>query len=130
MIDKIKLYFILALLAIVGAAFAALLYALWDQSRDLAIAQSQVQSLTIERDQLVDANIQTMDALTRVASARASDNEQFKLLSDKLGKIQQQIATAQANRKKAADNDPEVKAFLSTPIPNALRVRAGTKSSL
>jgi len=46
MIDKIKLYFILALLAIAGAAFAALLYALWDQSRDLAIAQSQVQSLT------------------------------------------------------------------------------------
>ena len=130
MLNKAKLYFCIAMLAVLGLVFSSLLYALWDQGRDLAVAQSSVQQLTQERDELIGANIQAIDALTRVASARASDNEQFKLLSDKLGAISKQIATAQANRKKAADNDPEVKAFLSTPIPESLRLRTGAKSSL
>lgn len=130
MLNKAKLYFCIAMLAVLGLVFSSLLYALWDQGRDLAVAQSSVQQLTQERDELIGANIQAIDAITRVASARASDNEQFKLLSDKLGAISKQIATAQANRKKAADNDPEVKAFLSTPIPESLRVRAAAKSSL
>lgn len=123
MLDKVKLYGAITLVLVIMGAFAGLLYALWDQSRDLARAEASVQSLTTEREQLIDANIQTIDALTRVASARAADNEQFKLLSEKLASISKQIATAQANRQKAADNDPEVKAFLSTPIPAALRVR-------
>lgn len=130
MLNKAKLYFCIAMLAVLGLVFSSLLYALWDQGRDLAVAQSSVRQLTQERDELIGANIQAIDALTRVASARASDNEQFKLLSDKLGAISKQIATAQANRKKAADNDPEVKAFLSTPIPESLRLRTGAKSSL
>lgn len=124
MIDKIKLYGVYVLIIAVMGIMLALVWALWGQERDLARANAQVQTLTTERAQLIDTNIQTIDALTRVAAARASDNEQFKLLHEKLSKIQQQILTAQANRKKAADNDPEVKAFLSTPIPESLRVQA------
>lgn len=123
MISRAKLFAILFGATVALAAVSYLLWQLWAQSQALAISEQNVANLTSERDNLLRANAANTEALATMARNRAIDDSKLTELAGELAAIQGRLNKSAEELKQLAESDPNVKAFLTTPIPDALRVR-------
>ena len=124
MIAKIKWYLI------GGVAFAAIslvCYLLWQlTSLSSALSASESARLQAESDKnaAVEANKANTAALQTLAWYRAIDSAKLVELSAELDTVQQKYDAKLESREKLKKENPDVKAFLGTPIPAALRVQS------
>lgn len=124
MIAKIKWYLI------GGVAVAALSfvgYLLWQlASLNGALSASESAILQAESDKnaAVEANKANTAALQTLAWYRAIDSAKLVELSAELDAIQTKYDKRLEVREQLKKDDPDVKAFLGTPIPAALRVQS------
>lgn len=124
MIARLKWYLI------GGVAFAALSfvgYLLWQlASLNGALSASESARLQAESDKnaAVEANKANTAALQTLAWYRAIDSAKLVELSAELDAIQTKYDKRLEVREQLKKDDPDVKAFLGTPIPAALRVQS------
>lgn len=124
MIARLKWYLI------GGVAFAALSfvgYLLWQlASLNGALSASESARLQAESDKnaAVEANKANTAALQTLAWYRAIDSAKLVELSAELDAIQTKYDKKLEVREQLKKDDPDVKAFLGTPIPAALRVQS------
>lgn len=124
MIARLKWYLI------GGVAFAALSfvgYLLWQlASLNSALSASEAARLQAESDKnaAVEANKANTAALQTLAWYRAIDSAKLVELSAELDAIQTKYDKRLEVREQLKKDDPDVKAFLGTPIPAALRVQS------
>lgn len=128
MIAKLKWYLI------GGVAIAALSfvgYLLW-QLASLSSALSASESARIQaesdKNEAVEANKANTAALQTLAWYRAIDSAKLVELSAELTDIQSNYDRKLEKRDQLKKDDPDVKAFLGTPIPSALRMRPDAKA--
>ena len=128
MIAKLKWYLI------GGVAIAALSfvgYLLWQlASVSSALSASEAARFQAERDKndAVEANKANTAALQTLAWYRAIDSAKLVELSAELTDIQANYDRKLEKRDQLKKDDPDVKAFLGTPIPSALRMRPDAKA--
>lgn len=124
MIARLKWYLI------GGVAFAVLSfvgYLLWQlASLNGALSASESARLQAESDKnaAVEANKANTAALQTLAWYRAIDSAKLVELSAELDTIQTKYDKRLEVREQLKKDDPDVKAFLGTPIPAALRVQS------
>lgn len=128
MIAKLKWYLI------GGVAIAALSfvgYLLWQlASVSSALSASESARFQAERDKndAVEANKANTAALQTLAWYRAIDSAKLVELSAELTDIQANYDRKLEKRDQLKKDDPDVKAFLGTPIPSALRMHPDAKA--
>lgn len=115
---------------LIGAAVLAAILAvsgiLWQfNSLSSALSASEAGRIaaTGERDAAVEANKANTAALATLAENQAINNKLLTDLSDGLDKVRANVAQISNDRTKLAQGNPDVKAFLNTPVPAAMRVR-------
>lgn len=124
MIARLKWYLI------GGVAFAALsfvVYLLWQLASlhsDLSASEAARLQAESDKNAAVEANKANTAALQTLAWYRAIDSAKLVELSDELDAIQTKYDKKLEVREQLKKDDPDVKAFLGTPIPAALRVQS------
>lgn len=123
MFAQFKLY-IIGGATIVALAFVS--YLLWQLSAlsgQLSASESQRIAATGERDRAVEANKANTAALQTLAANQALNNAILTGLSANLDKVRADISKVGSDRNNLAKANPDVKAFLDTPVPAAMRLR-------
>ena len=124
MIAKIKWYLI------GGVAVAALSfvgYLLWQLASlngALSASESAIFQAESDKNAAVEANKANTAAFQTLAWYRAIDSAKLVELSAELDAIQTKYDKRLEVREQLKKDDPDVKAFLGTPIPAALRVQS------
>lgn len=113
---------------IAGAMLAAfvsyLLWQLWAVSSALSASEQATIAATSERDRVIESNIANTEALRTLAANQALNNKYLTELAADLDKVQVKLADRTAARNKIEKEHPDVKSYLDTPIPAALRMSA------
>lgn len=128
MIAKIKWYLI------GGVAFAALSfvgYLLWQLASlhsDLSASEAARLQAESDKNAAVEANKANTAALQTLAWYRAIDSAKLVELSEELDTIQAKYDQKVQVREQLKKDNPDVKAFLGTPIPAALRVQSKSQA--
>lgn len=124
MIARLKWYLI------GGVAFAALSfvgYLLWQLASlhgDLSASEAARMQAESDKNAAVEANKANTAALQTLAWYRAIDSAKLVELNTELDAIQTKYDKKLEVREQLKKDDPDVKAFLGTPIPAALRVQS------
>lgn len=118
-----RLYLLGGAAIAVLALLSGLLWQLHSTSSALSASEASALALTGERDRAVAINESNTAALAELARLRAIDSAQIKQLAVDFQVLEQKTLARAAERKQIAESNPEVKAFLDTPVPTALRMR-------
>lgn len=117
---------ILAVAVAILGMIGWLLWQLWAQGRELSASEAARFQIESERDELRQANRANSEALALLADMKALDDAQLVALAMQLEQITATLSKTASERKQLAEKNPDVKTFLSTPIPDALRVQNNT----
>lgn len=131
MFAQFRLYFIAGAAVLALGIVGAILWQFHSLSSALSASEAARIAATDERDQAIDANKANTAALAQLAMSQALNNKLLTDLSDGLDKVRADVGKISTDRTKLAQANPDVKAFLNTPVPPAMRVRpAGSKTGI
>lgn len=131
MFGTAKAYIIAGGLILALALVSGILWQFHSLSSALSASEAGRIAATGERDQAIEANKANTAALAQLAVNQALNNKLLTDLSAGLDKVTLDMAKITSDRNKLAQVNPDVKAFLNTPVPAAMRVRpAGSKNSI
>jgi len=118
-----KAYIIAGGLLLALALVSGILWQFHSLSSALSASEAGRIAATGERDQAIEANKANTAALAQLAFNQAINNKLLTDLSADLDKVKLDVGKISTDRTKLAQGNPDVKAFLNTPVPAALRVR-------
>lgn len=124
-----KLYVLGGAAIAVLAGVSWLLWLLYGLSGDLSASEAARLELKASYDSVVEANKANAKTISDLQDAKKRDDTQLTELSDALAKVKESLATKSAERDEIEAKNPDVKTFLDTDIPSALRMPAKATAS-